>query len=368
MNQALRNDDVNGLKEYGSLINLTMQPFSFDAMQKAGALLTPFVGTVWRGCKLSEADQSKYYVGNVILWEGFSSTSNSSKSAFGGNCIFEIHCNKCWEAAKCDAKGLEDGCDIFVPAQIQHLSHYPNENEVLYPPYTKFRVVDCVKDSSKVTVVMETMEFPCLNLLVEQGKWDKVQQGIEARSKTATSGSPTWLTANQETAGSFLSKVAQKVVSQGADSGGLGVIQKMHGLGANPQKAHDILKVAMMDEYVPLPESHGKWYFDAGLMNSDDTQLAGRIHVEGGVTWQKYFARQTTVLEAWYVDGQRGQVQFTVVNNIGKEVPYVVWKDPDGQMFQKSTGGGMIGNPRQVRRVACRAIDYDAFVEPWLKL
>lgn len=87
MNQALRNDDVNGLQNYGSLINLTMQPFSFDAMQKAGALLTPFVGTVWRGCTLSQADQSKYYVGNVILWEGFSSTSKSSETAFGGNCI-----------------------------------------------------------------------------------------------------------------------------------------------------------------------------------------------------------------------------------------------------------------------------------------
>lgn len=51
--------DRTGLQEYGSLINLIMQPFSFDAMQKAGTLLTPFVGSVWRGCKLSEADQSK---------------------------------------------------------------------------------------------------------------------------------------------------------------------------------------------------------------------------------------------------------------------------------------------------------------------
>lgn len=126
----------------------------------------------------------------------------------------------------------------------------------------------------------------------------------------------------------------------------------MHGLGANPQKAHDILKVAMMDKYVALPESHSKWYFDAGLMNSDDKQLADRIHVEGGATWQKYFTRQATRLEAWYAGGQQGQVQFTVVNNIGKEVPYVVWKNPDGQMFKKATGG-MIGHHRRVRRVAC---------------
>ena len=50
--------------------------------------------------------------------------------------------------------------------------------------------------------------------------------------------------------------------------------------------------------------------------------------------------------------GQKGQVQFTVMNNIGREVPYVVWKDETGQMLQKATGGGMIGNHRRVRR-AC---------------
>ena len=80
------------------------------------------------------------------------------------------------------------------------------------------------------------------------------------------------------------------MVSEGATSGGLAVIPQLQGLGANPQKAHEILKAAMMDQYVPLPASHGKWYFDVGLMNADDKQLADRIHEEGGTTWQKYFA------------------------------------------------------------------------------
>ena len=60
MNQALRKDDQTGLKTYGSLINLTMQPFSFAAMQRPGSLLTPYVGTVWRGCQLPEFDRKKY--------------------------------------------------------------------------------------------------------------------------------------------------------------------------------------------------------------------------------------------------------------------------------------------------------------------
>ena len=76
-----------------------------------------------------------------------------------------------------------------------------------------------------------------------------------------------------------------------------------------------------------------------------------QIAFNAGTTWQQYFARQATRLETWYLSGQTGQVQFTVINNIGKEVPYVVWKDQSGQTSQKATGGGMIGHHRRVRRV-----------------
>ena len=100
INQALRKDDGEGLKTYGSLINLTMQPFSSYAMQQPHSLLKPFVGTVWRGCSLSKNDALKYHVGNVVHWEGFSSTSKKKLSAFGGNFIFEIHCNKCFTAVQ----------------------------------------------------------------------------------------------------------------------------------------------------------------------------------------------------------------------------------------------------------------------------
>ena len=351
MNEALRNDDMNGLKNYGSFINLTMQPFRFDAMQKPDSLLKLFVGTVWRGCQLSFADQSQYHTGNVVVWEGFSSTSITSTFAFGGNCRFEIHCSKCLMSQQSNAESPNGkGAQLYVPAQIQHLSQFPNEDEVLYPPYTKFRVVNRIQNGSAITVVLETMEFPCLDLLVKQGKWDQVTEGLAARGPSATQDSPAWFTQHQENQGSFFSKVAEKVVSEGAVSAGLPVIAQMHGLGANPKQAHDMLKAAMMDAFVPLPESHGKWYFDAGLMNSDDQQLADRIHMQDGTAWQQYYARQATALESWFMQGQKGQVHFTVMNNIAKEVPYVVWKDQTGQMYQKAVGGGMIGNHRRVRR------------------
>ena len=348
INQALRKDDGEGLQTYGSLINLTMQPFSSYAMQQPNSLLKPFVGTVWRGSTLPKADELKYNAGNMVCWEGFSSTSKTKASAFGGNFIFEIHCNKCFMAVQTFTGNAKE---FFVPACVKLLSCNPNEDEVLYPPYTKFRVVDRIKEQSgRIHVVMETTEFPSLSDLVQQGKWDQVQEGIKTRSQNATHDSPAWFTQHQEQEGSFLGQIAEKVVSEGPSSSGLQLVAQMQELGADPQKAHDVLKLAMMDSHVPLPDSHSKWYFEATLMNSDDKQLADRIHTEDGTPWQAYFARQSTILEEWYVEGHQGQVEFTVVNNIGKEVPYVVWMDISGQMYQKAVGGGMIGNHRRVRR------------------
>ena len=349
INQALRKDDGGGLKTYGSLINLTMQPFSSDAMQQPGALLKPFVGTVWRGCSLSKNDELKYHAGNVLRWEGFSSTSKKKAFAFGGNCIFEIHCNKCFTAVQ-NFPG--NASAFFVPACVKHVSSYPNEDEVLYPPYTKFRVVDRIQEFGKVHVVMETTEFPSLSKLVQEGKWDKVQEGIKTRSQNATHDSPAWFTQHQVQEGSLFGQIAKKVVSEGPSSNGLQLVAQMQELGADPQKAHDVLKAALMDNHVPLPDSHSKWYFEATLMNHDDKQLADRIHIEDGTPWQAYFARQCTILEEWYVKGHQGQVEFTVVNNIGKEVPYVAWMDHSGQMYQKAVGGGMIGNHRRILRAS----------------
>ena len=357
INQALRKDDGEGLKTYGSLINLTMQPFSFYAMQQLDSLLKPFVGTVWRGCSLSKHDELKYHAGNVVCWEGFSSTSKKKASAFGGNFIFEIHCNKCLMAVqrRNGQNCIGNAREFFVPACIQHLSQYPSEDEVLYPPYTKFRVVHRnQKPFGKVHVVMETKEFSSLSKLVQQGKWDKVQEGIKIRKQNATHDSPAWFTQHQEQEGSLFEQIAEKVVSEGPSSSGLQVVAQMQELGADPQKAHDVLKSALMDSHVPLPDSHSKWYFEATLMNPDDKQLADRIHTEDGTPWQAYSARQSTILEKWYVKGHQGEVKFTVVNNIGKEAPYVVWMDHSGQMYQKAVGGGMIGNHRRILRATTK--------------
>ena len=122
MNQALRDDDVDGLWEYGGLIKLTMQPFGFDAMQSQGSVLKPYVGIVWRGCQLSSSALSKYQVGQMVIWEGFSSTSSAKKSAFGGNVAFEIHCNKALEALKLKPGSATPLGEVSLDGEV-HESH-----------------------------------------------------------------------------------------------------------------------------------------------------------------------------------------------------------------------------------------------------
>ncbi|CAK9051787.1 unnamed protein product [Durusdinium trenchii] len=346
MNQALRHDDMTGLKEYGSLINLTMQPFGLSAM-KTHSVLKPFVGTVWRGCNLSSSDLQKYEVGEVVLWEAFSSTSTSPSSAFKGNVVFEIHCNKALEVQKGDEHELKDLFnDLIVPAQIHHLSKYPNENEVLYPPYTKFRLVSRTDMLLTTNIVLETMEFPSLSLLAEEGKWEEVKKGLHARQEHSDESSPAWFTQHAST---LLPTITNKIVSEGSNSGGLNIITQLQAYGSDVTAAHDHLMEAGLDHSVKLPANHAKWYFDAVELNADDKQLSSRICLYNGRHWQEYFARQATVMEKWYKGGQQGKCQFTVVNNIGKKVPYVVFAS-EGKIYQKAVGGGMIGNSREVWR------------------
>ena len=366
MNQALRDDDVDGLWEYGGLIKLTMQPFGFDAMQSQGSVLKPYVGIVWRGCRLSSSVLSKYQVGQMVIWEGFSSTSSAKKSAFGGNVAFEIHCNKALEALKLKPGGEVslDGevheshptsstsagphvkNDFFVPAQIHHLSQYPNENEVLYPPYTKFRIVSRV-NGIQTCIVLETMEFPSLCLLAKEGNWNEVKKGMEAREGQSNKAEA-WFVKHSDLANS----IASKVVNEGAASDGLSLIAQMQAWGTDVSMAHEQLMAAGLDSAVPLPPGHPKWYFDAGILNADDKQLSTRLRIQDGCQWQQYFARQATLLENWYEHGRQGQAKYTVINNIGVHVPYVVFATASGEMYQKAVGGGMIGNLRRVWRAA----------------
>eukprot|EP00971_Amphidinium_carterae_P173733 3444061-Amphidinium_carterae.1 len=64
---------------------------------------------------------------------------------------------------------------MYVPKNIQHLSVFPNEAEVLFPPHVRFRVVN-VKGT---TVMLETVDFPSVWQSLKQKKWDEFKEWAE---------------------------------------------------------------------------------------------------------------------------------------------------------------------------------------------
>ena len=66
------------------------------------------------------------------MWGDFTSTSKSLGTAFTGSVRVQIQCSLGIDAAKAE----------YAPATVVRLSAYPDENEVLYPPHIKFRVVN----------------------------------------------------------------------------------------------------------------------------------------------------------------------------------------------------------------------------------
>jgi hypothetical protein len=101
----------------------------------------PYDGTAWRGVgstvpKGFEAAHTK--VGNVVRWDGFTSTSDSSGANFGGRFQFTI----------LDAKG----------GRISEISQYPSEREVLLPPGSMFVVVDAVEDRGVWRITLRMLD------------------------------------------------------------------------------------------------------------------------------------------------------------------------------------------------------------------
>jgi len=409
MNAAMREDSEDGLRRYGILIAETRDAFRSDYMEKQHMPLSPFLGTVFRGVSLQQTSIDSYKVGQEVTWPAFSSTSNKKGTAFGGNVIFEIHCSKMLEHVVASEKAK-----LYVPAEIAKFSQYKGENEVLFPPYTRFRVVSHLVDGSKRRVVLETIEFPPINEMISTGNWQGVQQYLDAQQKkypavgkcgnvgsTDASDTDTQVTNWLSYAGNDVMHAVAKQIAVAKQSGndvsqsaGLDVFTKLWGMGCDPTVVSGssgtspfqvMQNAGVSDNVVQEPNGQVLWLFDASSRNIDDQQRQGWLHHIDGRTFQKYCARDCALLEhqlqsvrAWIQEGQfqylhssRGDawhdVDITIMNNIGREINYNVSIMKDGRIFQQAKPGqGMIGNAREVKRfVAGEYVGTD--IEMWLK-
>mmetsp|Transcript_1450 Transcript_1450/g.3304 ORF Transcript_1450/g.3304 Transcript_1450/m.3304 type:complete len:783 (+) Transcript_1450:79-2427(+) len=157
MNSALRGDHFDKMRYFAAYIKELRDVFKTDHENQ---IITPFEGTVWRGITFpdSEAALKDFAVGSDFVWSAFTSMTTNREVALGfGNIVFEIRC--------CPPAGTyEDNKPEYAPASVQDYSDFAGEDEILFPPNTKFRVVGIQQPDDKnellsPLIMCETMGF-----------------------------------------------------------------------------------------------------------------------------------------------------------------------------------------------------------------
>jgi hypothetical protein len=100
--------------------------------------LPDFQGDAFRGAAIEEGLPKKYQrVGDIITERAFFSASRSPSKAFSGNVRFFI----------LSRRGKE----------IHQWFHIPDEEEVLFPPGTRFKVLEYVRDRNEIEIFLEEL-------------------------------------------------------------------------------------------------------------------------------------------------------------------------------------------------------------------
>lgn len=112
VNEALRSGDERRIAQFRNYK---------DTVNDGLARLPDFTGTVYRGTTLPEDVLAQHREGAVVTYEAFTSSSRSRDSAFSGSHRFVIQSKH--------------------GKQVEALSRYGREREVLFPAGTRFRVL-----------------------------------------------------------------------------------------------------------------------------------------------------------------------------------------------------------------------------------
>lgn len=164
INACIRADNEDGLRRLAPFIWEIREVLRFTKKTIAtpqGRKCKPFMGRVLRGMDVpvEEAEKlaAEYKVGTEFYWPAFTSCQLEEGGLwpFDGNLNFEIECN-------IDPKTLKAE-EIFAPVRISRF--LGGSNEVLFPPFTKFKVVG-VRDVERVTENEETRDVYTIQLEV----------------------------------------------------------------------------------------------------------------------------------------------------------------------------------------------------------
>ena len=150
INTALLNDDYDVLKENVQFINSLRMVIRKNNQQVAMK--------VYRGlCIADEHVKQEYKVGLQFLWPTFTCTSKNKEVARGfGNYLFEIDASP---------------DDWSFRADISKYSEFPQEEEVLFYPYTGFVVTNIVPDA-------KVIQLKCVDTLQVESQAEKQIQSV----------------------------------------------------------------------------------------------------------------------------------------------------------------------------------------------
>jgi len=174
LNSCLRTDNEDYMKLSAGYIYELREVFRTDK-----SILKFFKGTAYRGIRIEKPaiffKDNNYKKDEELVWASFTSTSVKKKAAqsFGHGAMsisYEIRCSANIYGKKA----------TYAPADIAPYSDYPKEAEVLFPPHTRFRIVNIKK--KRCEVQLETVESPSVWQVVENERWDNFEKWADVNA------------------------------------------------------------------------------------------------------------------------------------------------------------------------------------------
>lgn len=106
-----------------------------------------YPGTSFRGAELTAVQQAQYVPGQMFIWTSFTSLSMSQSACLEGNTLFEVT-----PRSALSVHGKR------APRVIAAFSEYPEEEEVLLPVASAFRVVSNETSAGRTRICLDLLD------------------------------------------------------------------------------------------------------------------------------------------------------------------------------------------------------------------
>eukprot|EP01083_Nonionella_stella_P057505 150919_1 len=263
LNEALREDKPEILKLFAPYIYQLVHGLNYEKN---------YYGTVYRGINLPKHCIDQYEQDVVFFWPGFTSSTQTKQVAqgwMGSNCVFEIIIPKRFS---------------YSCANIDHLSAFPTEKEVLIQPYSCYRVLNNQYNKQlKKHIIQLMIEATCYNL---SGIWccDDTEHNVNNAGVyfIAQYGQNVYWFGKKDEAGWDFANVAYGTISNDTD-------EKDN--ESNQNNKSDVLSITWCD----LPIANDKFCGELKLKVSSDYQKMSKMYDSSNMFWGNEWKKKSNV-------------------------------------------------------------------------